>query len=1042
LGKGEYFENLDEYDKVAMILESDDNVRQMASTLENDGLETFYVRLLNVIGGYLSAAALSNVKDYLYSSLGETFMDAVGKNIDTGFDNAILAIKSMEVTFEAWNTASEINSKLIQISAAEEQAIALTGYILDYKEKGFTDTPTYKEVKEIHEGLINGFKSQQQEFAEQLIRGIGNEILLEDLVIPCIEAVFLDGMPCISVVFKTLQVLYNTADYLLGWEDTANVYIGLKVGLYISRALEKSTDRLSDGSDSIGFLTSLKYLIKVRLVGERMFVNFVNEYNGFSFGYREEFVIPAINKEDGINVNSLDEYYLLYKEKILSYRDTLYGEIATNEGQPSAPEVSISFYKEQTEESFNSDYEYSFNNVDWITCGDADDNEIVTAIDITPKTTAQTLYVRVKETSQSRVGVTAVIAIPAMPSHLYATAANKSKNTYEIQGLTANHAYEVLLSDSDDATDADWSNATSATADADGELKVTLNGSGGYLLYRYPATYSSFASAVHSIAISGEIDVEISAVAEGNGNILSDGEKFESKTLEAGETLNLSVEYDTVSTSFDGWYIDGVLYSKDENLSIEATSNMALTAKFTELPQYTLTVKAGEGGRVDGGETVYKWQKATANAYADKGYTFNGWYDTKGELVSVNAARSVTMTDDVTLTAKFEKLPTARIFVSLSLLESTGRPVYQPDVTVEVAGNTYEVTKSKSLNETSGAIGQGEQMILTANSTASATFENWQDHNGKIVSTNNVFTTTTEEYNNFIAVYSRRDVCSVTYVNKSGTIRSQKEYANISMPITQGYILNDIPDGIYMDGYTFEGWKMVGTNIVYHIDTEEQKQALQAAIIGKLSSDKDVTLTASYQQEQRTYDVKVTNGTGSGKYTSSTAITIKANEPESGKYFVGWYDGETLLTTNMSYSFYVTDNRTLEAKYEDKAVDEVGTTRIESVTPNKSTKKISFVSMSSVPSSCTIQKAGVIATSESTIGTSEEKFTASTAKYVRYGSPTAKNFKYTWTKGSVTERETWYVRAYLVYKDSNGNSHTVYGDIVAATLDGKVNNLN
>jgi hypothetical protein len=36
----------------------------------------------------------------------------------------------------------------------------------------------------------------------------------------------------------------------------------------------------------------------------------------------------------------------------------------------------------------------------------------------------------------------------------------------------------------------------------------------------------------------------------------------------------------------------------------------------------------------------------------------------------------------------------------------------------------------------------------------------------------------------------------------------------------------------------------------------------------------------------------------------------------------------------------------------------------------------------------------------------------------------------------VTEDQTWYVRAYLVYTDANGNTHTVYGETVSATLNG------
>ena len=67
-------------------------------------------------------------------------------------------------------------------------------------------------------------------------------------------------------------------------------------------------------------------------------------------------------------------------------------------------------------------------------------------------------------------------------------------------------------------------------------------------------------------------------------------------------------------------------------------------------------------------------------------------------------------------------------------------------------------------------------------------------------------------------------------------------------------------------------------------------------------------------------------------------------------------------------------------------------------------------------------------------------FTASTAAYVRYASTAYHNYKYTWTKSKVTADQVWYVRAYLVYVDANGNVHTVYGDVIAATLaEGRIN---
>lgn len=79
-------------------------------------------------------------------------------------------------------------------------------------------------------------------------------------------------------------------------------------------------------------------------------------------------------------------------------------------------------------------------------------------------------------------------------------------------------------------------------------------------------------------------------------------------------------------------------------------------------------------------------------------------------------------------------------------------------------------------------------------------------------------------------------------------------------------------------------------------------------------------------------------------------------------------------------------------------------------------------------------KAGLVATNNSTIA---ENVTAENAAYVKLStkiSVNTKNQKYTWTKSNVTT--PWYVRSYLVYRDSEGVEYTVYGNAVKADMTG------
>ena len=69
---------------------------------------------------------------------------------------------------------------------------------------------------------------------------------------------------------------------------------------------------------------------------------------------------------------------------------------------------------------------------------------------------------------------------------------------------------------------------------------------------------------------------------------------------------------------------------------------------------FTVSVTAEAGGKVSGGGTVEKGKETTVTATANEGYKFAGWY--KGtEKVSDKAQYKFTVTENVELTAKFEK---------------------------------------------------------------------------------------------------------------------------------------------------------------------------------------------------------------------------------------------------------------------------------------------------------------------------------------------------------------------------------------------------
>ena len=116
----------------------------------------------------------------------------------------------------------------------------------------------------------------------------------------------------------------------------------------------------------------------------------------------------------------------------------------------------------------------------------------------------------------------------------------------------------------------------------------------------------------------------------------------------------------------------------------------------------------------------------------------------------------------------------------------------------------------------------------------------------------------------------------------------------------------------------------------------------------------------------------------------------------------------------------------------------VGTSNMGDVVKDTENNKLSFAALLNVPVDCTIKFAGVVATSDASKVSELTKIKVAEKAmvngiYVRGMTSDKHTVKYTWTKTEVGS-ETWYVRSYLVYVDSHGQTQYVYGDLTTAKL--------
>ncbi len=120
-----------------------------------------------------------------------------------------------------------------------------------------------------------------------------------------------------------------------------------------------------------------------------------------------------------------------------------------------------------------------------------------------------------------------------------------------------------------------------------------------------------------------------------------------------GTTVTLTATPD-YGYSFQEW--SGDLTGADNPVTISIDSNMTITALFTELPRYTLSVNAVNGSVTldpEGG-TYYEGTVVNLTAIPDTGYRFVIW---TGDISGNEPSASVTMNKDMSVSAGFMELP-------------------------------------------------------------------------------------------------------------------------------------------------------------------------------------------------------------------------------------------------------------------------------------------------------------------------------------------------------------------------------------------------
>ena len=280
----------------------------------------------------------------------------------------------------------------------------------------------------------------------------------------------------------------------------------------------------------------------------------------------------------------------------------------------------------------------------------------------------------------------------------------------------------------------------------------------------------------------------------------------DSSTIKLPNAANMNATYRDSGIEIDGWYNDNPPYTPSENgvgvdVSGELTGGLSLVASYKAIPTCTVTIDANGGVGGSGSQTVQKGKTVTLEAPTKEGHLFTGWKDEKGNSYPAGADGKVniTVTEDMTLTAEWKKLPSALVRIEI-------------DANGGVGGSGSQTVQ------------KGKTVTLEAPTKEGHLFTGWKDEKGNSypAGADGKVNITVNEDMKLTAVWEARTF-TVTYVLLDGKTRTE------TVAYGQKLTLGEEP----RTGYTFVGWK----------DGEKMYHAGETITVTE-----DMTLTAEWEK--------------------------------------------------------------------------------------------------------------------------------------------------------------------------------------------------
>ena len=454
-------------------------------------------------------------------------------------------------------------------------------------------------------------------------------------------------------------------------------------------------------------------------------------------------------------------------------------------------------------------------------------------------------------------------AIPADMNVSHAPSMSTSATSFTVNATNGNGALATLTRNNEIMGSATIVNGTAnITFTAPGTTGTATLTVFGYNKITYIATIDITQS-------STQYTIDVSANPDEGGTVTGGG------SYEQGASCTVTATANDGYT-FVNWTEGENVVSNNSEYTFNITADRNLVANFTEQTQsYTISVSANptEGGTVTGGNTYQQGQSCTVTATANSGFVFTSWTE-NGSLVSNRPNYTFFVTGDRELVANFQAQPQSYTITAIA-----------------------EPAEGGTVNG-GGDFAQGATCVLTANPATGYNFVNWTK-NGQQVSNHSSYTFMVSESATYVANFELKEYSITVLPNteEGGDCFGSGEYhyGDLCTVTAESSI------GHYFTNWTENG-NVISTDSIYSFTVTGDR-----SLVGNFER-KIFEIKASVDPEE------AASITGEGSYAFGEEVTLTFTRNEDWA-FQSWTENDEVVSTEMTYTFIATENRTLVAHF-------------------------------------------------------------------------------------------------------------------------------